>query len=84
MGLLHFGQVGGGEFLGMTLTLDQARVLPNSLSPINAEAGAAIVKVYRLIFGCRSGLRLRFQLISEPLHTRLSGARHSLRPRIGG
>jgi hypothetical protein len=25
MGLRHFGQIGGGGFLGMTLTLDQAR-----------------------------------------------------------
>jgi hypothetical protein len=39
MGFLHFGQTGGGEFLGMGLTLDQAQVLPNSLSPINAEDG---------------------------------------------
>jgi hypothetical protein len=30
MGLRHFGQVGGGAFLGMTRTLDPARV-PNSL-----------------------------------------------------
>jgi hypothetical protein len=25
MDFVHFGQVGGGVFLGMTLTLDQAR-----------------------------------------------------------
>jgi hypothetical protein len=44
MGFLHLGQIGGGVFLGMTLTLDQARV-PNSLSPIIAEDGAAISKL---------------------------------------
>jgi hypothetical protein len=36
------GGLGGGVFLGMALTLDQARALPNSMSPINAEDGAAI------------------------------------------
>jgi hypothetical protein len=37
IGLWHFGQVGGGEFLAMgTLALDQAGALPNSLSPITA------------------------------------------------
>jgi hypothetical protein len=40
MGLRHVGQVGGGEFLGMALTLDQARARPNSLSSITAEDGA--------------------------------------------
>src|ERR1700694_4451831 len=50
IGLLHFGQAGGGEFLGMTLTLDQARALPDSLSPINAETGAAIAKACRRLF----------------------------------
>src|SRR5258706_1857519 len=44
MGLRQFGQIGGGVFLGMTLTLDQARA-QNSLSPINAEVGAAMDKV---------------------------------------
>jgi hypothetical protein len=47
MDLRHFGQAGGGVLLGMALTLDQARV-PNSLSPINAEDGAAISKVYNV------------------------------------
>jgi hypothetical protein len=47
MGLRHFGQVGGGVFLGMTLTLDQARA-QNSLSPLNAEVGAVIGKVYNM------------------------------------
>jgi hypothetical protein len=46
MGLRHFGQIGGGVFLGMTLTLDQARV-SNSQSPVNAEDGAVIAKVYK-------------------------------------
>jgi hypothetical protein len=45
IGLRHFGQVRGVEFSGMTLTLDQARALPISLSPVNAEDGAAIAKV---------------------------------------
>jgi len=45
MGLRHFGQVGGGEFLVITLTLDQARAPPNSLSPINAEDGAVMNKI---------------------------------------
>jgi hypothetical protein len=44
MGLRQFGQIGGGVFLGMTLTLDQARA-QNSLSPINAEVGAVMNKV---------------------------------------
>jgi hypothetical protein len=40
---LRAGRRGG--FLGMTLTLDQARALPISLSPVNAEDGAAMAKV---------------------------------------
>jgi hypothetical protein len=44
MGLRQFGQIGGGVFLGMTLTLDQARA-QNSLSPINAEVRAVMNKV---------------------------------------
>ena len=44
MGLRQFGQIGGGVFLGMTLTLDQARA-QNSLSPINAEVRAVMKKV---------------------------------------
>jgi hypothetical protein len=47
MDLRHFGQIGGGVFLGMTLTLDQARVQPNSQSPVNAEDGAVIAKAYK-------------------------------------
>jgi hypothetical protein len=42
MGLLHFVQIGGGVFFGMMLTLVKARVLPNSLSPETAEAGAVM------------------------------------------
>ena len=38
-GLPHFEQVGGGVFLAMALALDRAGALPNSLSPITAEAG---------------------------------------------
>jgi hypothetical protein len=45
MGLRHFVQMGGGVFLGMTLTLDQARALPNSRSPNVAEDGAVMNKV---------------------------------------
>src|SRR5258706_564149 len=44
MGLRQFGQIGGGAFLRMTLTLDQARA-QNSLSPINAEVRAVMNKV---------------------------------------
>ena len=36
MGLRQFGQIGGGVFLRMTLTLDQARA-QNSLSPIKCR-----------------------------------------------
>jgi hypothetical protein len=36
MGFLQFGQLGGGVFFGMRLTLDQARALPDSPSPIIA------------------------------------------------
>jgi len=42
MGLLHLVQLGGGGFFGMMLTLIKARVLPNSLSPETAEAGAVM------------------------------------------
>jgi hypothetical protein len=49
MGLRHVGQIGGGEFLGMTLTLDQAGALPNSQSPIIAEDGPVII--YSAPFG---------------------------------
>jgi hypothetical protein len=41
MGFLQFGQIGGGVFLGMGLTLDQARG-SNSLSPIIAEDRAVM------------------------------------------
>jgi hypothetical protein len=44
MGLRHLEQVGGGVFLGMTLTLDQARA-PSSLSPINAETRAVMLNL---------------------------------------
>jgi hypothetical protein len=47
IGFLHFGQIGGGAFFGMMLTLDQARALPDSLSPIAAGTGAMISKLYR-------------------------------------
>jgi hypothetical protein len=50
MGLRHLGQAGGGVFLGMTLTLDQARV-PNSLSPINAETRAVMDNLKAGAFG---------------------------------
>lgn len=32
MGLRQFGHIGGGVFLGMTLTLDQARVLSTHIT----------------------------------------------------
>jgi hypothetical protein len=50
MALWHFGQVGGAWFFGMSLTLDQARVLSNSLSPMTAKTRAVIQKAYRLKF----------------------------------
>jgi hypothetical protein len=49
MGLWQVGQIGGGGFLGMTLTLDRAGALPNSQSPIIAEDGA--VMIYCAPFG---------------------------------
>jgi hypothetical protein len=42
MGLRHFGQVGGGEFLGMTLTLESGGSMQNSQSPITAEDEAVM------------------------------------------
>jgi hypothetical protein len=46
IGLWHFGQEGGGEFLGMGLALNQARALPNSLSPTTAEVEPMMNKAY--------------------------------------
>jgi hypothetical protein len=37
--VLHFGQIGGGAFFGMMLTLDLARALPDSQSPQGAGDG---------------------------------------------
>jgi hypothetical protein len=34
--------MGGAVFFGMTLALDQARAITDSLSPINAEDGAVM------------------------------------------
>jgi hypothetical protein len=56
MGLRHFGQGGGGGFLGTMLTLDQARAEPNSQSPVNAEDGAVMPNLKARSFPvCLSG-----------------------------
>jgi|tagenome__1003787_1003787.scaffolds.fasta_scaffold14052402_1 hypothetical protein len=58
MGLLHLVQIGGGGFFGMLLTLIQARVLPNSLSPETAEAGAVMGGlIIGFMFKARQGYR---------------------------
>jgi hypothetical protein len=50
MGLLHFLQIGGGGFFGMTRTW-AGRALPNSLSPEIAETGAVMNSFARLHHG---------------------------------
>jgi hypothetical protein len=48
MGLRHFGQEGAGVFFGMMRTLDWARALPNSLSPIIAGDSGDDERAYKL------------------------------------
>jgi hypothetical protein len=73
MGLRHFGQVGGGEFFGIALTLDQARVLPNSLSPIIAETRAMMLDlkadVLELSVRCRTKFQTAEHLASANIET---------------
>jgi hypothetical protein len=61
MAFLHLGQIGGGEFLGMALTLDQARVL-HSLSPMVAEDRAMILNFMAAIFRLSVRSRTQFAL----------------------
>jgi hypothetical protein len=60
MGLRHFGQGGGGGFLGTMLTLDQARAEPNSQSPVNAEDGAVMPNLRAVV----SGLSVRTRTLN--------------------
>lgn len=52
----------------MTLTLDQARALQNSQSPVNAEDRTAMQKILRKVnLVCLPGLRLQIQIQIGPL-----------------
>jgi hypothetical protein len=44
MGFLHFGQSGGGVFLGMGTHAGSGASISHSLSPIIAEGGAVMNK----------------------------------------
>jgi hypothetical protein len=73
MGLRHFGQLGGGEFFGIALTLDQARVRPNSLSPITAEISAMMPDLkadgLELSVRCRTKFQIAEHLASANIGT---------------
>jgi hypothetical protein len=68
IGLLHFGQIGGGVFLGMGYsTLDQAGALPNSLSPNTAYDRGGDAKILIAKFQTRlSGIGLKVFCFEQP------------------
>jgi hypothetical protein len=63
MGLRHFGQVGGGAFFGMALTLGSGASAVCSLSPMTADYWGGDERSLRTAKSvCLPGIRLKPQL----------------------